>query len=109
MIQAGVPRKHFTLGALERFDALMPRGAVQQVIMDVGGGRGELLARCMLYAGHESKGVLFDRQWVLDRCAAVKLRAAATRRHAPHATCAVSTCPGQVPAATAAAGIPSKC
>lgn len=39
-----------------------------QVIMDVGGGRGELLARCMLYAGHESKGVLFDRQWVLDRC-----------------------------------------
>ncbi len=38
-----------------------------QVIMDVGGGRGELLARCMLYAGHESRGVLFDRPWVLDR------------------------------------------
>jgi hypothetical protein len=37
-----------------------------KVVMDVGGGRGELLSRCMLYAGHESKGVLFDRQWVLD-------------------------------------------
>jgi hypothetical protein len=45
--------------------------------MDVGGGRGELLARCMLYAGHESKGVLFDRQWVLDRCAPVRCSRAA--------------------------------
>lgn len=49
--------------------------------MDVGGGRGELLARCMLYAGHESKGVLFDRQWVLDRCASVRCCHAACCRH----------------------------
>lgn len=42
--------------------------------MDVGGGRGELLARCMLYAGHESRGVLFDRQWVLDRSVVSLLR-----------------------------------
>ena len=42
--------------------------------MDVGGGRGELLARCMLYAGHESRGVLFDRQWVLDRSARYVMR-----------------------------------
>jgi hypothetical protein len=51
-------------GDVELQDAYDWRSA--KVIMDVGGGRGELLARCMLYAGHESKGVLFDRQWVLD-------------------------------------------
>jgi hypothetical protein len=36
-------------------------------VMDVGGGRGELLSRCMLYAGERCKGVLLDRPWVLDR------------------------------------------
>ena len=37
-------------------------------VMDVGGGRGELLSRCMLYAGEQCCGVLLDRPWVLDRC-----------------------------------------
>ena len=41
---------------------------LEQVLMDVGGGRGELLSRAMAYAGSHSKGVLLDRQWVLDRC-----------------------------------------
>jgi 2-polyprenyl-3-methyl-5-hydroxy-6-metoxy-1,4-benzoquinol methylase len=36
-------------------------------IMDVGGGRGEMLSRCMAAAGREVRGVLMDRQWVLDR------------------------------------------
>ena len=36
-------------------------------VMDVGGGRGELLSRCMLYAGEQCRGVLMDRPWVLDR------------------------------------------
>lgn len=51
-------------GEVELQDAYDWRSA--KVVCDVGGGRGELLARCMLYAGHESKGVLFDRPWVLD-------------------------------------------
>ena len=38
-------------------------------IMDVGGGRGEMLSHCMLAAGEHCKGVLMDRPWVLDRCA----------------------------------------
>jgi cyclopropane fatty-acyl-phospholipid synthase-like methyltransferase len=37
-----------------------------KVVMDVGGGHGELLSHCMLYAGPESKGVLMDRPHVLE-------------------------------------------
>ena len=36
-------------------------------IMDVGGGRGEMLSRCMAAAGRDVRGVLMDRPWVLDR------------------------------------------
>ena len=36
-------------------------------IMDVGGGRGECLSRCMQAAGQQCKGVLMDRPWVLNR------------------------------------------
>ena len=36
-------------------------------IMDVGGGRGEMLSRCMAAAGPAARGVLMDRPWVLDR------------------------------------------
>lgn len=57
-------KQSLVAGEVDLQDAYDWRSA--KVIMDVGGGRGELLARCMLYAGHESKGVLFDRQWVLD-------------------------------------------
>eukprot|EP00891_Asterochloris_glomerata_P005597 jgi/Astpho2/5597/fgenesh1_pg.00079_%23_53_t len=32
-----------------------------RVVMDVGGGQGELLSRAMLYAGNQCKGVLLDR------------------------------------------------
>lgn len=39
-----------------------------QCVMDVGGGRGECLSHCMLYAGSQCRGVLMDRPWVLDRC-----------------------------------------
>lgn len=38
-----------------------------RVVMDVGGGQGELLSRAMLYAGNQCKGVLLDRPHVLDR------------------------------------------
>ena len=37
-------------------------------IMDVGGGRGELLSRCLSYGSQDVRGVLMDRPWVLDRC-----------------------------------------
>ena len=37
-------------------------------IMDVGGGRGEMLSSCMAAAGPAVRGVLMDRPWVLDRC-----------------------------------------
>lgn len=37
-------------------------------IMDVGGGRGEMLSRCMACAGPACQGILMDRPWVLDRC-----------------------------------------
>ncbi|CAL5227239.1 g10163 [Coccomyxa viridis] len=37
-----------------------------QCVMDVGGGRGECLSHCMLHAGPQCRGVLMDRQWVLD-------------------------------------------
>ena len=37
------------------------------VIMDVGGGRGEMLSHCMAAAGPKCRGILYDRQWVLDR------------------------------------------
>ena len=36
-------------------------------IMDVGGGRGEMLSSCMAAAGPAVRGVLMDRPWVLDR------------------------------------------
>ena len=36
-------------------------------IMDVGGGRGELLSCCMSYGSQDVRGVLMDRPWVLDR------------------------------------------
>ena len=39
-----------------------------QCVMDVGGGRGECLSHCMLFAGPQCRGVLMDRPWVLDRC-----------------------------------------
>jgi hypothetical protein len=35
-------------------------------IMDIGGGRGEMLSRAMSHAGPDCKGVLMDRPWVLD-------------------------------------------
>ncbi|KAL3132215.1 hypothetical protein ABBQ32_008805 [Trebouxia sp. C0010 RCD-2024] len=35
-------------------------------IMDVGGGRGELLSNCMSWAGPKVKGVLFDRPFVIE-------------------------------------------
>ena len=35
-------------------------------IMDVGGGRGELLSHCMSWAGPDVKGVLFDRPFVIE-------------------------------------------
>ncbi|KAK9836012.1 hypothetical protein WJX81_006289 [Elliptochloris bilobata] len=35
-------------------------------IMDVGGGRGEMLSRCMACAGAACRGILMDRPWVLD-------------------------------------------
>ncbi|GAQ85000.1 O-methyltransferase family protein [Klebsormidium nitens] len=34
-------------------------------VMDVGGARGELLSRCMLYAGEKARGVLLDRPFVV--------------------------------------------
>lgn len=37
------------------------------VVMDVGGARGELLSRCMLYAGEKARGVLLDRPLVIER------------------------------------------
>ena len=37
-------------------------------IMDVGGGRGEMLSRGMACAGPGCRGILMDRPWVLDRC-----------------------------------------
>ena len=41
-------------------------------IMDVGGGRGEMLSRGMACAGPACRGILMDRPWVLDRCAGRK-------------------------------------
>ena len=41
--------------------------ASARCIMDVGGGRGEMLSRCMAAAGPAARGVLMDRPWVLDR------------------------------------------
>ncbi len=45
-------------------------------IMDVGGGRGEMLSRCMACAGPDCRGILMDRPWVLDRCPSHPLHAA---------------------------------
>lgn len=39
-----------------------------KVILDVGGGRGELLSTVMSWAGPECKGLLLDVQMVIDRC-----------------------------------------
>ena len=36
-------------------------------MMDVGGGRGEMLSSCMSFGNSSVKGVLMDRPWVLDR------------------------------------------
>lgn len=38
-------------------------------MMDVGGGRGEMLASCLSYGSDSVKGILMDRPWVLDRLA----------------------------------------
>lgn len=35
-------------------------------MMDVGGGRGEMLSSCMSFGNSSVKGVLMDRPWVLD-------------------------------------------
>lgn len=43
-----------------------------RVILDVGGGRGELLSSAMSWSGAHCKGVLLDRQMVIDRCEGVK-------------------------------------
>ncbi len=45
-------------------DAYNWKGA--KCIMDVGGGRGELLSNCMSWAGPDVKGVLFDRPFVIE-------------------------------------------
>lgn len=37
--------------------------------MDVGGGHGELLSRCMSYAGPSCQGLLLDREYVINRYA----------------------------------------
>lgn len=41
--------------------------ANSRCIMDVGGGRGEMLSSCMSYGSSTVRGVLMDRPWVLDR------------------------------------------
>lgn len=38
-----------------------------KVVMDVGGGRGELLSTVMSWAGQDCKGLLLDVQMVIDR------------------------------------------
>lgn len=38
-----------------------------RVILDVGGGRGELLSSAMSWAGPQAKGLLLDREMVIDR------------------------------------------
>lgn len=38
-----------------------------QAIMDVGGGRGELLSTVLSWAGPDCKGLLLDVQMVIDR------------------------------------------
>lgn len=37
------------------------------MILDVGGGRGELLSTVMSWAGQDCKGLLLDVQMVIDR------------------------------------------
>ena len=41
-----------------------------RVVMDVGGGRGELLSTVMSWAGPDCKGLLLDVQMVIARCEA---------------------------------------
>lgn len=38
-----------------------------KAVMDVGGGRGELLSTVMSWAGPDCKGLLLDVQMVIDR------------------------------------------
>jgi hypothetical protein len=38
-----------------------------KVVMDVGGGRGELLSTVMSWAGQDCRGLLLDVQMVIDR------------------------------------------
>jgi hypothetical protein len=45
-----------------------------RVVLDVGGGRGELLSSVMSWAGQQCRGLLLDRQMVIDRWARVGLR-----------------------------------
>ncbi|DBB14282.1 hypothetical protein WJX82_008155 [Trebouxia sp. C0006] len=51
-------------GTLSLKDAYNWKGA--KCIMDVGGGRGELLSNCMAWASPSTKGVLFDRPFVIE-------------------------------------------
>ncbi|WIA10082.1 hypothetical protein OEZ85_010289 [Tetradesmus obliquus] len=51
-------------GATSLKDAYDWAGA--RVILDVGGGRGELLSSAMSWAGPQAKGLLLDRQMVID-------------------------------------------
>ena len=51
-------------GTLSLKDAYNWKGAT--CIMDVGGGRGELLSNCMAWASPSTKGVLFDRPFVIE-------------------------------------------
>jgi hypothetical protein len=45
-----------------------------KVIMDVGGGRGHLLSTVMSYGSSDCRGVLLDRQFVIDRWVLLKLQ-----------------------------------
>ena len=68
-----------------------------QVVMDVGGGQGELLSRAMLYAGNQCRGVLLDRPHVLDRqvlCAALRLMAPLLSSWLSTCTCMPGQCAG---------------
>ena len=50
-------------------------------MMDVGGGRGEMLSSCMSFGNSDVRGVLMDRPWVLDRQASPILPFQAFDRH----------------------------
>ena len=48
--------------------------STSKCIMDVGGGRGEMLGSCMSFGSNTVRGVLMDRPWVLDRSASSLLK-----------------------------------